>query len=162
MTLQCNVISHWLGPYTKWSVYYEVVIYSGLPSVTEFQYLVTEITLLLLKVHFCYWNFHEILTKIPIFVLISQLLPHKNTEICVKLCRNAEIITKWVSRGWQPCLLVVRRSCYEKTNVWNCLTLTLACFSLLWSKLWTFNLLQLCSSLSLTPYKIILLTKDTA
>ena len=58
---------------------------SGLPSVTEFQYFVTEITILLLK-------FSWILAKILKFVLISQLFTHKNTEICVKLCKNTEII----------------------------------------------------------------------
>ena len=49
-------------------------------------------SILLLKWHFRYWNFHEILTKILKFVLIYLLLPHKNTEICVKLCKNTEII----------------------------------------------------------------------
>ena len=58
-----------------------------MPSVTEFQYF------FLLKLQFCYWNFHEILAKILKFVLISQLFPHKNTDICVKLCKNTEIIT---------------------------------------------------------------------
>ena len=43
-------------------------------------------SILLLKLHFCYGNFHEILAKILKFVLISQLFPHKNTEICIKLC----------------------------------------------------------------------------
>ena len=45
-------------------------------------------SILLLKSHCCYWNFHEILAKILKFVLISQLFPHKNTEICVKLCKK--------------------------------------------------------------------------
>ena len=49
-------------------------------------------SILLLKLRFCYWNFHEILAKILKFVLISELLPHKNTEICTKLCKNTEII----------------------------------------------------------------------
>ena len=49
-------------------------------------------SILLLKLQFCYWNFHEILAKILKFVLISQLFTHKNTEICVKLCKNTEII----------------------------------------------------------------------
>ena len=34
-------------------------------------------SILLLKLHFCYWNFHEILATILKFVLISQLFPHK-------------------------------------------------------------------------------------
>ena len=50
-------------------------------------------SILLLKLQFCYWNFYEILAKILKFVLISQLFPHKNTDICVKLCKNTEIIT---------------------------------------------------------------------
>ena len=50
-------------------------------------------SILLLKLQFCYWNFQEILAKILKFVLISQLFPHKNTDICVKLCKNTEIIT---------------------------------------------------------------------
>ena len=48
-------------------------------------------SILLLKLQFCYWNFHEILAKILKFVLISQMFTHKNTEICVKLCKNTEI-----------------------------------------------------------------------
>ena len=62
--------------------------FTGLPSVTEFQYM-------LLKLHFCYWNFHDILGQILKFVLISQLFPQKNTEIYVKLCKNTEIICYW-------------------------------------------------------------------
>ena len=53
---------------------------------------VLDFSILLLKLHFCYWNFHKILAKIPKFVLIYGLFPHKNTEICVKLCRNTENI----------------------------------------------------------------------
>ena len=49
-------------------------------------------SILLLKLHFCYWHFHEILAKILKFVLISQWFLHKNTEICVKLCKNTEIV----------------------------------------------------------------------
>ena len=49
-------------------------------------------SILLLKLSFCYWNFHEILAKILKFVLISESFLHKNTEICVKLCKKTEII----------------------------------------------------------------------
>ena len=46
---------------------------------------------LLLKLHCCYWNFHEILAKILKFVLFPLLFSHKNTGLCVKLCKNTEI-----------------------------------------------------------------------
>ena len=49
-------------------------------------------SILSLKLHFCYWNFHKILAKIPKFVFIPQFFTHKNAEICVKLCKNSETI----------------------------------------------------------------------
>ena len=58
-----------------------LVVHPGLPSVTEFQHFVTEITLLLLKFWPKYWN-----------VLISQLFPHKNTEICIELWEKLELL----------------------------------------------------------------------
>ena len=54
-------------------------------------------SILLLKLYFCYWNFHESLARILKFILISQLFPHKNTEICVISCKNTEIV---VIRYW--------------------------------------------------------------
>ena len=48
--------------------------------------------ILLLKLRLCYWNFHEILSKTLKFVSISQSFPHKNTEVCVKVCKNTKII----------------------------------------------------------------------
>ena len=49
-------------------------------------------SILLLKLRFCYWHFHEILAKILEFILISELFPHKNSEICVDIGKNTEII----------------------------------------------------------------------
>ena len=59
-------------------------------------------------------------------VLIFQLFPHKNTEICVKLCKDTEIVAicYWSEfpRGWQPCNLklkwqVLTKCCPSSANV---------------------------------------------
>ena len=73
---------HTPAAYGQWSVFHHN---QGCQVLLNF-------SILLLKLQFCYWNFHEILAKILKFVLISQLFTHKNTEICVKLCKNTEII----------------------------------------------------------------------
>ena len=57
---------------------------AGLPSVTEFQYFVTEITLLLLKFLLNFGQNTEICLNFTVF-------PHKNTEIGVKFCKNTEM-----------------------------------------------------------------------
>ena len=57
---------------------------TGLPSVTEFQYFVTEITLLLLKFSLNFGQNTEICLNFAVF-------PHKNTEIGVKFCKNTEM-----------------------------------------------------------------------
>ena len=62
------------------------------PAVVQGCQVLLNFSILLLKLQFCYWNFNEILAKILKFVLIAQLFTHKNTEICVKLCKNTEII----------------------------------------------------------------------
>ena len=62
----------------------EEVPYSGLPSVTEFQYFVTEITLLLLKFSLNFGQNTEICLNFAVF-------QHKNTEIGVKFCKNTEM-----------------------------------------------------------------------
>ena len=69
----------------------------AMPCICHLEYeqgcqVLLNFSILLLKLHCCYWNFHEILAKILKFALISQWFPHKNTEICVKLCKNTEII----------------------------------------------------------------------
>ena len=76
-----------------------------LPSVTEFQYFVTEITLLLLKFS---WNFGQN-TEV---CLNFSVFPHKNTEICVKFCKNTEIsaICYW---SWQPWYLHFADHCSQ-------------------------------------------------
>ena len=56
------------------------------------KHLLLNFSILLLKLHFCYWNFHEILAEILKFVLISQLFLHKNTEICVKLLKILKLL----------------------------------------------------------------------
>ena len=61
----------------------KVIDITGLP--TEFQYFVTEITLLLLKFS---WNFGQ---NTEICLNFSVVFA-KNTEICVKVCKNTDII----------------------------------------------------------------------
>ena len=55
---------------------------SGLPSVTEFQYFVTEISFLLLK----------FFSKILKFFIIFPMSLHQNAKICVKMHKNTEIL----------------------------------------------------------------------
>ena len=47
------------------------------PKVTQGCQVVLNFSILLLKLHFCYWDFHEILAKILKFVLIFQLFLQK-------------------------------------------------------------------------------------
>ena len=97
---------------------------AGLPSVTEFQYFVTEITLMLLKFS---WNFGQN-TEI---CLIFQLFLLKNTEICVKLCKITEIIAicywRWVSEVGSPARLV--QDCCN--SIANALELLQSCTKLM-------------------------------
>ena len=65
---------------------------------------------------FCYWNFHEIQAKILKFVLISQLFLHENTDICIKICKDIEIIvncfwSKFLEVGRPELLNVVKFMC---------------------------------------------------
>ena len=72
---------------------------------------------------FCYWNFHEIQTKILKFVLISQLFLHENTDICIKICKDIEII---VNCFWSKFLEVGRP---ELLNVVKFMCMHFFCFS---------------------------------
>ena len=81
----------------------------GLPSVTEFQYFVTEITMLLLKFS---WNFGQY-TEICLNFPVAYAQKYWNLcKIMQKYWNYCYPLLKWVSRGWQPCFTLTG------TNIW--------------------------------------------
>ena len=70
---------------------------AGLPSVTEFQYFVTEITLLLLKFS---WNFGPNTEICLNFSVASAQKYWSLSKIRLKYWNYCSLLLKWVSRGW--------------------------------------------------------------
>ena len=88
--------------------------YTGLPSVTEFQYFVTEITLLLLKFSL---NFGP---NTEIYCNFSVVCTQKYWNLCRIMQRYwncLNLLLKWVSRGWQPWMPVTLDQFQTKINL---------------------------------------------
>ena len=92
LTTRTGITANWIFHQIKVMVnfYGKNHLWNG-PQMQGCQVLLN-FSILLLKLHFCYWNFPEILAKILKFVIIYQLFLHKNTEICVISFKNPEII----------------------------------------------------------------------
>ena len=109
-TPQSSLSVRWIDPFVPFRhfpVYLKTCLWllriyqvPGLPSVTEFQYFVTEITLLLLKFS---WNFGQNTEICLNFSVVSTQKYWNVGRIMQKYWNYCNLLLKWVCRVWQPC-----------------------------------------------------------